>query len=95
MITMVTAAPAMLIVQPRGIEIEYDSLGIFSFSHKARFTGMFAADDLVKKAVIPEFATAVHTRGYGFFLVTANTRIGFIINATISIVATRTITTCT
>ena len=38
-------------VQPNGIEIEYDSRGTPNLSHKAMFTGMLAADDLVKKAV--------------------------------------------
>ena len=52
--TMVTAAPDILMVQPRGIEIEYDSRGTPNFSHKAMLTGMLAADDLVKNAVRPE-----------------------------------------
>ena len=69
MITMVTAAPDMLMVQPKGIEMEYDSLGIRSFSQRARLTGIFAAEDLVKNAVIPEFRTEVITSGYGFLKV--------------------------
>lgn len=60
---MVTAAPDILMVQPRGIEIEYDSRGTPNLSHKAMFTGMLAANDLVKKAVIPECKIEVITRG--------------------------------
>jgi hypothetical protein len=95
MIMIVTAAPDILIVQPRGIEIVYDSLGIFNFSHKARFTGIFAADDLVKNAVIPELIIEVNIIGNGFLKVVANTIIGFITNAMISIVAINTTITCT
>src|SRR5574344_2151800 len=83
MITIVTAAPDILMVQPKGMEIEYDSRGIFNFSHKAKFTGIFAAEDLVKNAVIPEFRIDVITSGYGFLKVTQNTSRGLIIRAKI------------
>ena len=51
-IDMVTAAPPMLMVAPRGIDIEYVSLSRPSSSQSLMFTGMFAAELLVKNAVI-------------------------------------------
>ena len=87
--TMVTPAPDILMVQPSGIEIEYDSRGTPNFSHNARFTGMLAADDLVKKAVIAECIIDVNTRGYGFLKVVRNTRREVTTRAMTSIVATR------
>ena len=56
---------------------------------------MFAADDLVKNAVIPELIMEVNTIGNGFLKVVANTIRGFITSAMISIVDTNTTITCT
>ena len=50
---IVTAAPAIFIVAPSGIDIEYFSSSSPSFSHSSIFTGMFAAELLVKNAIIP------------------------------------------
>ena len=47
---IVMAAPAMLTVAPRGIEMELMLLGTFMRSQSAMFTGMLAAELRVKKA---------------------------------------------
>ena len=57
------------------------------------FTGILAADDLVKKAVIPECMIEVKTSGNGFLKVVKNTSNGLITRAMINIVATNTPTT--
>ena len=54
MMVMVTAAPSILMVAPRGMDTEYMSLSMPSFSHRAIFTGMLAAEERVKKAVRPD-----------------------------------------
>lgn len=74
---IVIAAPFILIVAPRGIEIEYKSLSRPKRSHRAIFIGMFAAELLVKKAVIPLSLKHFSIKGYGFFLIAQNTIIGF------------------
>ena len=94
-ITIVTPAPDILIVQPNGIEIEKVVLSNFISSHKARFTGKFAAEDLVKNAVVPDFAKHFNTSGNGFSLATIATKIGFTTKAMINMVATKTQITCT
>ena len=53
MTAMVTAAPFVLIVEPRGIVIEKKSLSSPSLSQSWRLIGMFAAELLEKNAVIP------------------------------------------
>ncbi|MNN67630.1 hypothetical protein D3C81_1832730 [compost metagenome] len=50
---IVTAAPAILIVAPNGMDTEYVSLSSFISSHKLMLTGMLAAELRVKNAVIP------------------------------------------
>ena len=52
MVEMVMAAPAMLTVDPNGMEMEYVSSSSPSFLHSSILTGMLAAELLVKKAVI-------------------------------------------
>ena len=49
---IVTDAPAMFMVDPSGIEMEYVSSSRPSLSQRAMFTGIFAAELLVKKAVM-------------------------------------------
>ena len=87
---MVTAAPAMLMVAPRGIEMEYFSSSSPSLSHSAIFTGMLAAELLVKKAIIPLSFMHLNTRGYGFCLIFKNTIIGLVTKATKAIHPTST-----
>src|SRR5690625_579627 len=86
---IVTAAPAILIVAPKGIETAYVSLFTFNFSAKFIFTGIFAAELLVKNAVTPLSFNTVKTSGYGFFRVAIKTIIGFITNAINNIVPTK------
>ncbi len=50
---MVMAAPFILMVAPKGMETEYRSRSSPRSSHSSMFTGMLAAELLVKKAVIP------------------------------------------
>ena len=63
MTVMVTAAPSMLMVAPRGMDTEYISRSMPSFSHRAIFTGMLAAEERVKKAVRPDSFRHRSTRG--------------------------------
>ncbi len=63
MMVMVMAAPSMLMVAPSGMETEYISLSSPSFSHKAIFTGIFAAELRVKKAVRPDSRRQQKTSG--------------------------------
>ena len=65
---IVTAAPSILIVAPKGIETEYISSSNKSFSHKAILTGILAAELRVKKAMIPLSFKQRKTSGYGFLL---------------------------
>ena len=60
---MVMAAPAMLMVAPRGMETEYLLSSRCSFSHRAMFTGMLAAELRVKKAITPLSRRQRSTRG--------------------------------
>ena len=60
---IVIAAPSILIVAPRGIETEYMSSSSPSFSQSSMFTGILAAELLVKKAVIPLSRRHRRTRG--------------------------------
>ena len=85
MMVMTTAAPSMLIVAPNGIETEYTSLSRPSRSHSRMFTGMFAAEERVKNAVIPLSLMQRKISGYGFRLRMANTISGLTISATVSI----------
>ena len=63
MMVMVMAAPSMLMVAPSGMETEYMSLSRPSFSHRAMFTGMLAAELRVKKAVRPDSRRQRNTSG--------------------------------
>ena len=56
---IVTAAPAILMVAPSGMETEYVSLSSPRSSQSVMFTGMFAAELLVKKAVMPHHVQAM------------------------------------
>ena len=60
---MVTEAPSMLMVEPRGMDTEYISRSSFSFSHSSMFTGILAAELRVKKAVKPLSRMHRSTRG--------------------------------
>src|SRR5699024_12872228 len=82
---MVTAAPPILIVAPSGIEIEYVSFSRPSLRHRLMFTGMFAAELLVKNPVMALSRNTVNTSGYGFWRMAMNTMSGFKTNATKSI----------
>ena len=65
-------------VAPSGIETAKVFLLKPSFSHNLRFTGIFAAELLVKKAVMPLSLKAMRTTGYGFLLVLNQTIRGLI-----------------
>ena len=54
-----------MIVAPSGIETAYISLSIPSFLHNSIFTGILAAELLVKKAVIPDSLKHLKINGYG------------------------------
>ena len=60
---IVIAAPSILIVAPKGIEIEYISLSKPSFSQKAILTGILAAELLIKNAVTPDSFKHLKTNG--------------------------------
>ena len=76
-IDIVTAAPPILIVAPSGIETEYVSLSRPNSSQSSIFTGILAAELLVKNAVSPLSFKHLNTSGYGFFLIPANVIKGF------------------
>ena len=63
---IVMAAPAILMVAPSGIVIEYVLSSKSKRRQSARFTGMFAADDRVKNAVTPLSRKQAKVNGYGF-----------------------------
>ena len=63
MMVMVMAAPSILMVAPSGMETEYISLSSPSFSHRVIFTGIFAAELRVKKAVRPDSFRQRNTSG--------------------------------
>ena len=91
---MVTAAPAILMVAPSGMDtLAVDSETPRRFA-KSKFTGIFAAELRVKNAVIPLSSKHLNTNGYGFFFITMATKIGLITNATKAIVATKTTIKC-
>ena len=87
---IVIAAPAMLIVAPRGMEIEYVSSSSPSFLQSSMFTGMLAAELLVKNAVMKLPFKQVNTNGKGFCFVKINTMIGLMMKMTTAILPTRT-----
>ena len=62
---IVTAAPAILIVAPSGMETEYVSLSNPRSSQRVMLTGMFAAELRVKKAVMPLSLKHLKTTGKG------------------------------
>lgn len=94
MITMVTAAPDILMVQPRGMDTEYVSRGMPRRLQRWRLMGRLAAEERVKKAYSPLWTVQVQTRGYGFLRVMRKTRSGLMTKAMKSMVTTRTTTTC-
>ncbi|GHU75881.1 hypothetical protein FACS1894188_07530 [Clostridia bacterium] len=90
-ITVITIeAPAIFIVAPSGIDTEYVS----SFNpidlHNRIFTGIFAADERVKNAVIKLSLRHLKTNGYGFCPIVQNTIAGFTTNTTNAIQPTKT-----
>ena len=60
---IVIAAPAIFTVAPSGMLTEYSFSSISSFSARAIFTGIFAADERVKNAVIALFLIQVKISG--------------------------------
>ena len=60
---IVTAAPSILIVEPKGMLIEKKSRSRPKRSHSCIFTGIFAAELLEKNAVIPLSLKHVNTNG--------------------------------
>ena len=66
---IVMDAPAMLMVAPRGIEIVYISGFKPKRLQRSKFTGMLAAELLVKNAYNPLSRSVVHTNGNGFLCV--------------------------
>ena len=64
-------------------------------SHRAKLTGMLAAEERVKNAVIALWVIVVKMSGYGFLRQTMKATSGFKIKATINMVATKTTTTWT
>ena len=76
-------------VAPSGIETAKVFLRKPSFSHNLRFTGIFAAELLVKKAVMPLSLKAMSTIGYGFLLVFNQTIRGLIRKAMTSMDPTK------
>ena len=76
--------------QGHGIETEYMSSSRFNFLQSSKFTGMFAAELLVKNAVIPLSFKHLKTRGYGFILNVIATIAGETISAIKSIAPTKT-----
>ena len=73
---IVMAAPSILMVAPNGMETEYMSSSRPSFSHNSILTGIFAAELLVKNAVIPLSLIQRKISGYGFLLSNIPTIIG-------------------
>ena len=60
---IVIAAPAMLMVAPRGIDTPKVSSGSFSLRHRFMLTGMFAADERVKNAITPDSRRVMRVSG--------------------------------
>ena len=87
---IVIAAPPMLIVAPKGMEIEYVSGVIPKRFAKSIFTGILAAELRVKNAVTPDSRKQRNTSGYGLRFITIATMIGLIINATANMQPRRT-----
>lgn len=79
---IVIDAPAMLIVDPRGIDTEYVSLSKPNDLHRFMLTGIFAAELLVKKAVIPLSFKHLSTSGYGFLRIHRKVMSGLTTKAT-------------
>ena len=63
MTAMVTAAPAMFMVAPSGIEIGYVFTSRPRSSHSSKLTGILAAELRVKNAVIPLLLRHLNTSG--------------------------------
>lgn len=60
---IVTAAPAILMVEPNGIDTPNVSSGRFSLRHRFMFTGMLAAEERVKNAITPDSLRTVNVSG--------------------------------
>ena len=84
-IVIVTAAPLILIVAPSGIDTPYISLSSPKLSQSFILTGMFAAELLVKNAVIPLSLRHFRIKGYGFLFMNIEIISGFVTSATIAI----------
>ena len=85
MITIVIPAPPVLIVAPKGMLMEYRSSSRPSFLQSNMLIGMFAAELLVKNAVIPLSFRQMKRRGYGLRLRIIATIRGYKINVAASI----------
>ena len=88
---IVTEAPPILIVEPSGIDTAYVSRSSPSSSQSFILTGIFAAELLVKKAVIPLSFRHLRTRGYGFLRIPMNVISGLTTNATNAMLPTSSI----
>ena len=91
---IVTAAPAMLMVAPKGIATLAVAWSTPKRFAKSRLTGILAAELRVKNAVIPLSLRHFKTRGYGFLRMTKPTMNGLMTKATKSIVPTSTAISC-
>ena len=89
-IVIVMAAPSILMVAPSGMDTEYTSGSSPSLLQSDMFTGIFAAELLVKNAVTPDSLRHLHASGYAFLLKTIVARSGSTINATVSMAPTST-----
>ena len=66
---IVIAAPAILTVAPRGMEIEYVSSSRLSFLHSSMLTGIFAAETSCEECSDKSFSFKhVNTSDMDFFL---------------------------
>ena len=84
-IVIVTAPPLILIVAPKGIDTLYKSLLSPKDSQSFMLTGIFAAELLVKNAVIPLSFKLFKINGYGFLPSIKDMINGFVTSATIAI----------
>ena len=80
----------MLIVAPKGIDTEYVSSSNPNSLASSMLTGMLAAEERVKNAVMNEPFKHLNTSGNGFCFVQRNTMIGLVTNITTNIDPTNT-----
>ena len=88
-VEMVIAAPPILMVAPRGMEMEYVSSSNPRLSHSSILTGILAAELRVKNAVRPLSRRHRNTSGYGLRRIQIYAISGFTINATKNIVPSK------